>query len=102
MDHIAAKRQRQAIVLFSPPDAEVFAQDKAFFLISQLALVNDQADLRSTRTHRTEYLVKRIDDVIEFFRWFTQPQLQREKGAGHCAGNRDFFLRNLLSGEFFP
>ena len=54
VNHVSAQRQRQAVVLFAPPDAEIFADHKPFVLISQLPFVNDQAHVRRTGAHRLE------------------------------------------------
>ncbi len=73
VNHISAKRQRQPVVLFSPPHAQIFAHNQPFILIRQLAFVNDQARRPPRRTDRVENLVERHDNVIEFLRRFPQP-----------------------------
>ena len=99
MDDIAAERQRQPVVLLAPPDAEVFAHHQSFVLISQLAFVNDQADFGRAIFDGGKNLVERHDDVIEFLRRFAEPELQRQKRAGHGSGHGDFFFQRFLRGK---
>src|ERR1019366_3545687 len=83
VNHIPAERQRQAVVLLAPPNAEVFAHDQSLVLISQLAFMNNEANFSHAIFYRRKNLVERHDDVIEFLRWFAEPELQRQKSAGH-------------------
>ena len=50
--------------------------------------------------HGGKNLVERHDDVIEFLRRFAEPELQRQKRAGHGSRHGDFFLRDFLAGKF--
>ena len=43
VNHIAAQGERQAVVLFAPPHAKVFAHDQALVAVGQLPFVNDEA-----------------------------------------------------------
>src|SRR5260370_6407093 len=48
MNDIAAQREGQAVILAPPPDPEVFANLQTLLLPSELAFVNDQANIRGT------------------------------------------------------
>ena len=63
----------------------------------KLAFVNDESNFGNAVFHGGKNLVERHDDVIEFLRRFAEPELQRQKRAGHGAGHGDFFLRNFLA-----
>ena len=65
VNDVSAQRQWQAIVLFAPPNAQIFANDKVFVFIRQLAFVDDKADVRPAGTNGLKNPVEGHDDVIE-------------------------------------
>src|SRR5437588_2195755 len=85
--NVSAQRQWQT-GLALPPFAEVDDLCESRALVSELALVNDQAGVGFAALHRVEDLVERNHDVLEF----TQVKLEREKCARHFSwyGNRLF------------
>ena len=101
VNDVAAEGQGKAVVLPTPPDAEVFADLQTFILIRELAFVDDEADVGLAGAHGLEDLVEGHDDVIEVLRGLAEPELECEEGAGHGAGDgdllaEDFFLRETL------
>ena len=100
MNDIAAQRQRQAVIFLSPPDPEVFADHQSFLLIRQLALVDDEPDVRRAGTDGFKNLIERHHDVIEFLRGLAQPELQSQEGAGHGPRHGDFFAGDFLRENF--
>src|SRR5437588_11519487 len=77
--NVSAQRQWQARLAL-PPFAEVDDLCESRALVSELALVNDQARIGFTAFHGLEDLIERHDDVLEV----TEIELKREKRAGHC------------------
>jgi hypothetical protein len=51
--------------------------------------MDDQAGLRLAGVDRLKNSIKRNDDKIDFFRGQLQPELQRQKSAGHGPGHGD-------------
>jgi len=100
VNHIATEREGQAIVFAAPPCADVFANLQPFFLVSELAFVNDQADVCFSGLYGVEDLVEGNNDVIDFTRALLQPKLQREKRAGHGAGDGDGAPGDFVAGKF--
>src|SRR5215213_7849750 len=101
VDDIAAEREWQAILRLPPPDAKVFAEVQALVAVSELAFVNDEADVGTSMTDGGEDFVEGNDDEIEFGGFFFQPELEREKRAGHFAGDGDAFFGDFFFGECF-
>src|SRR6266581_7984493 len=95
VDHVAAKRQRQAIRLSSPPGAQVLAHLQSLVLKCELSFVNDQTCIGPVLSYGTKNLVKGNNEVINFCRPFLEPQLQSQEGAGHRAWYSDFFPRDF-------
>src|SRR5207302_1365700 len=65
VNHVAAEGQGKAVILAPPPGAEVFAANQALVLIRELALVNDETDIRLAGADRLENPVERHDDAIQ-------------------------------------
>ena len=99
MNDVPPERQRQPVVLLSPPDAQIFADHEPFIAVGKLPFVDDQADFRRAAADGLENPVKGHDDVIEFLRRFAEPELQREKRAGHGSRHGDFFPENFFTGK---
>ncbi len=102
MDDIAAQRQRQTTVLAAPPDAQIFTDLKPFLLVSELAFMDDEADVSFAGTDGFEDLVEWNNDVVKLFGRFAEPKLQSEEGAGHRAGDSDFLAQHFAPGEPLP
>src|SRR4051794_17933264 len=62
--------------------------------------MDNQPGICFARTHSFEYLVKRNDNVIEFARGFSEPELQSQEGAGHRARDGNPASRDLGRIEF--
>src|SRR5258707_1389489 len=97
MDDVAPERKRKAIVFTSPPNTQVMAEFEAFVPVSQLAFMNNQADICHAGANGLEDLIERDDDKVEVLRRFAQPELQGEKCAGHGAWNGNSAGSNLFS-----
>ena len=65
MNHVAAEGQGKAVILASPPDAEVFAANQPRVLIRELAFVNDETDIRPAGADGLENPVERYDNAIQ-------------------------------------
>src|SRR5437588_12884475 len=85
--NVSAERQWQARLAL-PPFAEVDDLCESRALVSELALVNDQAGIGFAIAHGVENFVEGEDDGFEF----TEIELKREKCARHFSwyGNRLF------------
>jgi len=101
VNDIPAQRQGQAVVFLLPPRAQVLANLQSFRGPGQLSFVDDQARLRFTRVDGLENPVKGNDDKMDFVRRQLQPELQRQKSAGHGPGHGDFCLSQVRPVERF-
>ncbi len=63
--------------------------------------MNDQANLSLPEANRAENLVKRDHYKIDLVRRPLQPELQRQKRAGHRARNGDLAMRHILAAQAF-
>jgi hypothetical protein len=97
VDDVAAEGQGKAILGLVPPDSEILAEFEALITVSELSLVNNEADVGLARADGLEDLVEGDHEIVDLARGFFQPKLEREEGAGHGAGDGDFF-----AGDFFP
>jgi hypothetical protein len=101
VNDIPAQRQRQPVVFLLPPRAQVLANLQALFLPGQLPFMDDQARLRFAGADGLKNPVKRNDDKMDFVRRQLQPELQRQKSAGHGPGHGDFSPRQIGAAERF-
>lgn len=99
MNDIAAEGEGQALILFSPPDAEIGAAMEAFLVEGELAFVDDQSDVGPVFPDGTEDFVEGHDEVIEFGGGLAEPELEGEEGAGHAAGHGDTGAGDFVAAE---
>jgi hypothetical protein len=101
VDDIPAQRQRQPVILRFPPGAEILAKQKPLLLPGQLTFVNDQPSLRPAGMDRLKNPVKRNDNKIDFRGRQLQPELERQKRAGHRPRHGDFRFGQFRPSELF-
>ena len=90
MNDVPAQREPESpALLASPPDAEVLADLQPLILISELAFVDNDPDVRRVLTNRLENAIEGHYHKIEIPGRPSQPELQREEGARHCARHCD-------------
>ena len=64
VNDISAQWQWQALIGVAPPLAQILTHHQALVLISQLAFMNDEADIRRARTNCLKNLIERHDDEV--------------------------------------